>query len=290
MIAILGTGIMGLPMARNLLAGGFEVRAWNRTRSRAEPLVQDGGKVADSPAEAVHGAELVITMLAEGDAVASTMEDGGALRAMADDALWLQMSTVGIAANEALQALAEERGVPFVDAPVLGTKLPAEKGELIVLASGPEDSRERCQRVFDAVGSRTRWLGEAGAGTRMKLVLNNWLLSLVEGLAETIVLAESLAVDPREFLETIEGGPIGLPYAALKGPMMIERDFPPSFPLELALKDARLVLEAAERKQLTLPVAHAVESQMARAVADGHGDEDMAATYLASAARSSSGA
>jgi 3-hydroxyisobutyrate dehydrogenase len=283
MIAILGTGIMGLPMARNLLAAGLEVRAWNRTSSRAEPLAEDGAKVATSPAEAVHGAEVVITMLADGDAVAATMEDGAALGAMADGALWLQMSTVGIAATEALQALADERGVTFVDAPVLGTKLPAEKGELLVLASGPEETRERCAPLFDAVGSKTVWLGDAGAGTRMKLVLNNWLLALVEGLAETIALADSLAIDPREFLETIEGGPLGVPYARLKGELMIEREFPPSFPLDLALKDARLVLEAAERKDVELPLTREVEAQMGRAVEAGHGEEDMAAVYLASA-------
>jgi 3-hydroxyisobutyrate dehydrogenase len=283
MIAILGTGIMGLPMARNLRAAGLDVRAWNRTPSRAEPLAEDGVTVASSPADAVHGADIVITMLADGDAVSSTMEDGGALRAMADYALWLQVSTVGIAATEALQALADEREVTFVDAPVLGTKLPAEKGELLVLASGPEGAEERCAPVFDAVGSKALWLGEAGGGTRMKLVLNNWLLSLTQGLAETITLAESLAVDPAQFLETIDGGPLGVPYAQLKGAMMVEREFPASFPLDLALKDIRLVLEAAGRKELELPVTRAVESQMERAVQEGHGREDMAATYLASA-------
>jgi 3-hydroxyisobutyrate dehydrogenase len=283
MIAILGTGIMGLPMARNLRAAGLDVRAWNRTASRAEPLAEDGIAVAGSPADAVHGADIVITMLADGDAVSSTMEDGGALQAMADNALWLQMSTVGIAATEALQALADERKVTFVDAPVLGTKLPAEKGELLILASGPEEAEERCRQVFDALGSKALWLGEAGGGTRMKLVLNNWLLSLTQGLAETIALAESLAVDPSKFLETIDGGPLGVPYAGLKGGMMIEREFPASFPLDLALKDVRLVLEAAGRKQLELPVTRTVESQMERAVKEGHGREDMAATYLASA-------
>ena len=282
MVALLGTGIMGLPMARNLLAAGIEVRAWNRTKEKAEQLRGDGAAVADSPAGAVEGATLVITMLADGEAVAATMADGGALRAMPDDCLWLQMSTVGIAATEAFQALADERGVAFVDAPVLGTKKPAEDGALTVLASGPEESRERCGPVFDAVSSKTLWLGEAGTGTRMKLVLNNWLLSLVESLAETVALSESLAIDPRGFLEAIDGGPLGLPYAALKGGAMVEREFPPSFPLTLALKDADLVLEAAERKRLELPVTRAVRAQMARAVEQGHGDDDMAATYWAS--------
>ncbi|MBA3509283.1 MAG: NAD(P)-binding domain-containing protein, partial [Thermoleophilaceae bacterium] len=136
MIAMLGTGTMGAPMARNLKAAGLEVRAFNRTREKADALTADGIEVADSPEEAVRGADIVITMVSDGDAVTAAMEDGGALAAMPDDALWLQMSTIGIAATEALAALAEERSVPFVDAPVLGTKAPAEQGKLQVLASG----------------------------------------------------------------------------------------------------------------------------------------------------------
>jgi 3-hydroxyisobutyrate dehydrogenase len=282
MIAILGTGTMGAPMARNMAKAGLDLRAWNRTQDKAEPLAGDGIEVAASAEEAVAGADVVITMLADGESVASVMEDGGALAAMPDDALWLQMSTVGIAATEALATLAEERSVAFVDAPVLGTKMPAEKGELQVLASGPEDQRERCQPVFDAVGGETRWLGEAGAGTRTKLVLNNWLLSLTEGVAETVALAEALDVDPREFLDVISGGPLDSGYAQLKGGTMIERDFTPSFALSLARKDAGLVLEAAERHDQPAPLAAVVKSQMEKAEEAGHGDADMAATYYAS--------
>jgi 3-hydroxyisobutyrate dehydrogenase len=287
MIAMLGTGTMGAPMARNLKAAGLDLRAWNRTAEKAQPLADDGIEVAGSAEEAVHGADIVITMLADGDAVTAAMEDGGALAAMADDALWLQMSTVGIAATEALAAMAEERGVPFVDAPVLGTKAPAEQGQLQVLASGPDDQQDRCAPVFDAVGASTQWLGEAGAGTRTKLVLNSWLLSLLEGLAETIAFAEAIDVDPKVFLKTIEGGPLDVAYAQMKGGAMLERSFDPSFALSLARKDAGLVLEAAERHHHEMPVVEAAERQMSRAIQDGHGDEDMAATYLASAPESS---
>jgi 3-hydroxyisobutyrate dehydrogenase len=283
MIAMLGTGTMGAPMARNLKAAGLEVRAFNRTREKADALTADGIEVADSPEEAVRGADIVITMVSDGDAVTAAMEDGGALAAMPDDALWLQMSTVGIAATEALAALAEERSVPFVDAPVLGTKAPAEQGKLQVLASGPDDQRERCAPVFDAVGASTRWLGEAGAGTRAKLVLNSWLLSLTESVAETVAFAESIDVDPRVFLQTIEGGPLDCAYAQTKGGAMIERSFAPSFSLSLARKDAGLVLEAAERHDQPVPIAEVVARQMEKAQDAGHGDEDMAATYWASA-------
>ena len=281
-VAVLGTGIMGAPMARNLAGAGFEVRAWNRSHEKAEALGADGVQVADAAPDAVQGAEAVITMLTNGDAVEAVVAgDQGALAAMDDDALWLQTSTVGLKASERLAGLAEERGVAMVDSPVLGTKEPAEQGQLIVLASGPQEAREPCSPVFDAIGSKTVWLGEAGAGSRMKLVVNNWLLALTAGLAETIALAETLDIDPGAFLETIDGSPMGAPYAQLKGKMMIEKRYTPSFPLSLAEKDAGLALEAAELGHLDARVARAVRDLFTRADELGHGDEDMAAVHEA---------
>jgi 3-hydroxyisobutyrate dehydrogenase len=280
-VAVIGTGIMGGPMAHNIAAAGLDTRVWNRTREKAEAV--EGATVADSPADAVDGADIVVTMLADGPAVESVMTDGGALDAMRDDAIWLQTSTVGVEAIERLAQLAEERGVTFVDAPVLGTKAPAEQGELTVLASGPDDALDKSEPVFEAIGGKTVRLGEAGGGTRLKLVINNWLLSLLGNLAETIAFAEQIGVDPRSFLEAIDGGAVGAPYAQMKGPMMLERDFPTSFPLKLALKDLELVLEAAGRHDAEMPVAGAAAQNFRRAVEQGHGDEDMAAVYHASA-------
>jgi 3-hydroxyisobutyrate dehydrogenase len=282
-VAVLGTGIMGAPMARSLAAAGFEVRAWNRTREKAEALGADGVQVADGPPEAVRGADAVITVLTSGDAVEAVMAgDEGALAAMEDEAVWLQTSTVGLTASERLAGLAEERGVALVDSPVVGTKEPAEQGQLMVLASGPDEAREPCEPVFDAIGSKTVWLGKTGAGTRMKLVVNSWLLALTAGLGETVALAEALDIEPGTFLETIDGSPVGAPYAQLKGKMMIEGRYPPSFPLALAEKDADLVLEAAERGHLEPRVARAVRDLFARADELGHGEDDMAAVHEAS--------
>jgi 3-hydroxyisobutyrate dehydrogenase len=267
---------MGAPMARNLADAGHEVRLWNRTREKAEAV--EGVTVADSPEAAAEGADAVVTMLSDGDAVEEVAS--GLVR---EGAFWLQMSTVGIEATEKLIAFASDRGATFVDAPVLGTKQPAEKGELVVLASGPEDALATAEPVFDAVAAKTVRLGDAGEGTRLKLVLNSWLVALVEGLAETIAFAESIGVEPKKFLETIDGAPMGTPYAQLKGKAMIERDFPPSFPLSLAHKDARLVREAAEQAGIDLPLVDVVERQFARAEEAGHGDDDMAAIFLATA-------
>jgi 3-hydroxyisobutyrate dehydrogenase len=185
-----------------------------------------------------------------------------------DDQIWWQASTVGLAWVQRLG--------PFVDGPVMGTRKPAEDGALTVLASGPR--REALGPVFDCVAAKVIDCGdEVGAGTRLKLVGNHWVLSLVEGLAETIALAEQLGVDPRDFLAMIDGGPMFAPYAKLKGEAMIERSFEPSFPLALAAKDAGLIVEAAP----DLPLPKLIREQMLKATDAGHGESDMAATFLA---------
>jgi 3-hydroxyisobutyrate dehydrogenase len=277
-VAVLGTGIMGAAMARNLLSEGMEVRAWNRSREKAEPLKEDGAEVADSPADAARGADFLLTMLANAEVVEEVIA-GDVLLTLAEDCVWLQMSTVGEDGSGRLAEIANEHGVAYVDAPVLGTKQPAEQGQLVVLASGPEEVKERSEQVFDAVGSKTVWLGAAGAGSRLKLVINNWIVGLLGVLAETVAFAKSIGVDPSKFLETIEGGPLGLPYAQLKGTMMIEEDFPTSFSAKLARKDAGLVLGTAEAHDLQMPIAEAVAARFDEAIQAGHGEEDMAAVY-----------
>ena len=277
-VAVLGTGIMGAAMVRNLLSGGMEVRVWNRSREKAEPLEEDGAEVADSPADAARGADFLLTMLADADVIEEAVA-GDVLPALDEGAVWLQMSTVGEDGSGRLAEIASEHGVPYVDAPVLGTKQPAEQGQLVVLASGPEGAREKSERVFDAVGSKTIWLGEAGTGSRLKLVINNWIVGLLGVLAETVAFANTIGVDPSRFLETIEGGPLGLPYAQLKGNMMIEEDFPTSFSANLARKDAGLVLDTAEAHDLQMPIAEAVAARFDEAIQAGHGEEDMSAVY-----------
>jgi 3-hydroxyisobutyrate dehydrogenase len=285
-VAVLGAGgTMGLPMARNIAKAGIEVRAWNRTREKADSLSEDRAAVFDTAAEATSGSSIVLTILSDADAVMETMEEvDGALAGMDEGTIWLQMSTIGIDGTERCAELAETHDLVLVDAPVVGTKQPAEEGKLTVLASGPDDALERCEPIFEAVGQKTVRLGEAGTGTRMKLVINSWLLSLVEGLAETVSFAEGIDIDPTQFLDTISGGPVDNPYAQMKGKMMIERSFEPSFKLDLAAKDARLVIEAMERHDLDLPMLDAIRDQLEEAARE-HGDKDMAAAYLASAGK-----
>jgi 3-hydroxyisobutyrate dehydrogenase len=282
-VAVLGTGIMGGPMARNLLRAGHDVTVWNRTAERAEPLGSEGATVAATPVDAVRDAEIVLTMLADARAVDAAVVESGGVDAIPRGALWIQSSTIGVAATGRLADSTGERGITFVDAPVLGSKKPAEDGQLFVLASGPGDAHARCEPVFEAISRGHVWLGEAGLGTRLKLVVNGWILCTIENLAETFVLAQTLGVDPRRFLEAISGGAMDMPYAHVKGEGILNRDFAASFPLVHARKDAALILEAAA--DLELPVVRATLEQFNRAFELGHGDEDMSAVYYASAPR-----
>jgi 3-hydroxyisobutyrate dehydrogenase len=277
-VAVLGAGgTMGLPMARNLARAGLEVRAWNRSREKAVALTADGVRVFGSAAEAAAGSDVVLTILTDAEAVLESAEP--ALVRVGPDTVWLQMSTIGEEGTERCVELARARGVAFVDAPVLGTKQPAEEGKLVVLASGPEGVRDRVQPIFDAVGQRTIWVGETGSGTRLKLVVNTWVLTVVEGGAETIALAQGLGLDPALFFEAIEGGGLDLPYLRMKGSMMIERNFEPSFKLELAAKDARLVEQAARRRELELPLLSVISARLGESASE-HGEQDISAAYL----------
>jgi 3-hydroxyisobutyrate dehydrogenase len=275
---------MGMGMATNIARAGLELIAWNRTREKAEPLSEHGGRIVDTPAEAGAGTDVIVTMLTDGDAVLAAMQgEQGALARAREGCVWVQMGTIGERATERCIALARGAGVGFVDAPVSGTKQPAAEGKLVVLASGPQELRERVQPVFDAVGGRTLWVGdEAGAGTRLKLVTNAWLVAVAEGVAETIALAEGLGLDPALFLEAIEGGPLESAYARMKAQAIIDRDFTPSFALKLATKDAMLAADSARERGLDLPVLEAISERMQQAVPE-HGDEDLSATYLTSA-------
>lgn len=280
-VAVLGAGsTMGFAMARNIARNGMTVRGWNRTREKAEPLTEDGANVLDSAAEAVEGADVILTMLADADAVIEAVEAG--LPSAGEDVVWLQMSTIGEAGTDRCAELAQAHGITLMDAPVLGTRQPAEQGKLVVLASGPERARERVQPIFDAVGQKTIWVGEAGTGTRLKLVTNSWVLTVTEGTAETIAFAEGLGLDPALFFDAIEGGTLDLPYLRMKGQAIVERNFEPLFRLTLAAKDARLMEESAQRHRLDLPLFGTIRRRLAEGAKE-HGDEDMCATYLTSA-------
>lgn len=278
-VALLGTGIMGAPMARNIAAAGFSLRVWNRTRAKAEPLAETGATVADSPADAVRGAGVVITMLYDAASVESAL--GEAREMLSPGTVLVQQSTVGVEGASRLATLADELGLVYVDAPVLGTKKPAEDGALVVLASGPEDQQAVLAPVFEAIGSRTLWVGEAGAGSRLKLVANSWVLTVLEGIAEALTFAEALDLDPTLFLDAVKGGAMDAPYVQLKGNAMLEGRFDAAFALDAAAKDAGLIVDAARSAGTDVAIVEVARRYLAAASGAGHGDQDMAATFLA---------
>ena len=283
-VSVLGTGIMGAAMARNLVRAGHTVRAWNRSPAKAEPLAADGAQIAATPAEAVRDADVVLTMLYDGPAVLEVMRE--AVQGLRPGIVWAQSTTAGIEAVGELAGFAREHGLVFFDAPVLGTREPAEAGQLTILAAGPEQGREAVTPVFDAVGARTLWTGEDGAAagaTRLKLVANSWVLAATNAAGEVLALAQALGVDPQSFLGLIAGGPLDMGYLHAKTALILEdRLSPASFAVATAAKDAHLIVRTGQQHGVRLDGAAATADRLTRAAAQGHADEDMAAGYYAS--------
>ena len=280
-VAVLGTGIMGSAMARNLISAGLRTTVWDRSPAATVPLSEAGALTAGSPADAVRDAQVVITMLPTAEVVTSVIFDGGVAGAFAPGAVWAQMGTIGPAATTTTGGrLGQLRpDVTFVDAPVSGSKGPAETGELLILASGPPEAAPVLHPAFSALGRKTVWLGQAGQGSRMKLVVNAYMSILIKGVAEAQELASRLGIDSLQLAETIEGGPLDAPIADAKLHKMEQQDFTPEFPLQWALKDVDLAIEAAGDHGL--PLLAALSRQWQAAVDAGHGREDVSAARLA---------
>lgn len=280
-VAVLGTGIMGSGMARSLLRSGLDVTVWNRHPGRAAPLAGDGAAVAGSPPEAVAGADAVITILWDGNSVADVMAD--ALPAAPEGILWVQSSTVGLReAGDMLPALADGCGARYIDAPVLGTRQPAQDGKLTVLAAAPEPVRDPIRPVFGAIGARTVWVSERpGDGTRLKLVANSWVATMVAATAQSIALAQGLGLDPQAFLDMMIGSAVDAPYLHVKGEAILAGQFAPSFAVEGAVKDTGLIAAAMRESGTDATLMDAVGAQYRKAAESGHGEEDMAAIFYA---------
>jgi 3-hydroxyisobutyrate dehydrogenase len=280
-VTVLGTGLMGAGMARSLARAGHDVTVWNRTPDKARLLAgEDGIKVVENLHEALGGADFVLTMLFDAEAVTEVMRD--ALPDTPKHMVWVQTSTVGIIGATRLAELADEHDVAFVDAPVLGTRKPAEQGKLIVLAAGDAALRDRVAPVFEAIGSRTIWVGEQpGDGHRLKLVANSWVLSVTGATAQSIGFAQRLGVDPQLFLDAIAGGALDCGYAQVKAKAMLEGDFTPSFGLAGAAKDSELILSGMRETGTDERLMRALRDTFTDVRERGHGEDDMAAVVLA---------
>jgi len=280
-VALLGTGTMGVGMAHSLLRAGLPLTVWNRHPEKAAPLADDGATVASSLEEAVRGANVVITMLFDEDSVAAVIEQ--AIPSFEPGTVWVQASTVGREGIARLAALAAPHGIPFYDAPMVGTKQPAEDGKLTVLAAGPETTRDVVTPVFDAVGAKTVWLGDtAGPASALKLVANSWIATVTAGAAFGIQQATAFGLDPAKFLEAISGGAADSPYLQTKGRTIIEdRTSDTQFALDGIRKDLGLILEADVAAGVPTVLIDALVEAYGRASDSGHGNSDISAVAAA---------
>lgn len=279
-ITVLGTGIMGAGVAGSLLRAGHQVTVWNRDAAKAAPLGAAGALVAQTPAEAVAGADAVLTILFDADSVVDVMTQ--AADSLPPSTIWAQLSTIGLDGTQQAAELAARQGVSFVDAMMLGTKAPAETGKLVMLVSGDPAVVERLTPVFDAISIRTVNAGSTvGSASALKLAANAWVQSVTAAVGQSMALTKALGLDPQLFLDAIKGGATDTPYAQIKGAAIIANDFAPSFAIDGAIKDLGVIRAAALQAGVSDGVLAAVEAKFSEASRAGFGAQDMAAVYTA---------
>jgi 3-hydroxyisobutyrate dehydrogenase len=273
-VAVLGVGAMGHAMATSALRAGISTMVWNRNPESAQDLTKLGAEVAQTAADAARWASIVVTMVTDAEAVISIARDDGVLAALAPGAILVQMSTIGVAGIERVAAIvAQERpDVILLDAPVSGSRDPAEHGQLIIFASGSDVARPRVTPLFDALGQRTIWAGDVGAGTRLKLVANTWLAFAAEAVGASVALARGLGLEADLVVEALEGNSLVSQWQEAKLHRIAKGEFSAQFALSLALKDVRLAEEAAQDRLAALAC---LAGEWQQAVDQGLGNEDV---------------
>jgi 3-hydroxyisobutyrate dehydrogenase len=266
---------MGHGIATSALRAGIPTVVWNRTPEATRDLAEIGADVAETAVDAARRAAIAVTMVTDADAVIAIARDQGMLAALAPGAIWVQMSTIGVAGIERVAAMvtAERPDVALVDAPVSGSKEPAEQGQLTIFASGPEEARSHVAPLFDALGQRTIWVGAVGTGSRLKIVNNIWLAFATEAVATSVALARRIGLETETLVAALGGGPLVSPWQAAKLERIGKGEFSAQFALSLALKDVHLALEAAADDRFAVLACLADEWQ--QVVDQGFGDQDL---------------
>ena len=274
-VAVLGLGLMGEPMARNLIRAGHALRIWNRTASKADALVQEGATLARTPAEAARESEFTIVMVADPPALEAVLHGpSGVLEGLRRGTVLVNMGTQAVSQIEALDREARSRGIEFLDSPVTGSRGGAVDGTLTLLVGGEAAVLERARPVLEKVGKAILHLGHAGDGTRGKLVLNLIQAGMLTVFAEGLALGKRLNISPAAMLQVLEHSAGNAPLFRFKGPFLMKRDFSTNFSLRLMDKDVKLALKEAEDLGADLATGRAVNAIFSAAMEAGFGDDD----------------
>ena len=277
-VAFLGIGLMGTPMVRNLIAAGYRVSLWNRTATKCEPFKHQA-TVAGSPESAICGADIVITMLENGDVVNQVMVNQGGISALKNGAIYLDMSSVQPSLARHHAELARAQGAGYVDAPVSGGTLGAAQARLSIMAGGSEADIARVKPVFETLGKCTR-IGPVGSGQLAKLANQAIVGVTIGAVSEALLLAAEGGADPAAVREALMGGFASSRILELHGQRMIDRDFAPGAPARIQLKDLRMILDEARAEGLTLPLAQQVHNGYQSLIANGQGEADHSGLLL----------
>ncbi len=277
-IGFIGLGIMGSRMAANLLKNGHDLTVYNRSKNDAQPLLEKGAKWAPSPAEAARDADVLITMVPTPEAVSDVaLGENGFLPHMKKNAIWINSSTVNPSFNREMAGKAGQYGIRFVDAPVAGSKTPAEKGELVFLVGGNTTDVDECRPLFDAMGKKTIHAGDASMGAALKMLFNLLLGASMAAFAEALSLGRAMGFSVKDLLEILVGSPVVPPFMGMKKEKIESNDFSAEFPLKWMHKDLHLAALSAYEVGVTLPSTNAVKELFAQAAAHGLDNSDFSA-------------
>ncbi|XP_022956320.1 glyoxylate/succinic semialdehyde reductase 2, chloroplastic-like [Cucurbita moschata] len=277
-VGFLGLGIMGSPMAENLVKSGYDVTVWNRTKSKCDPLINLGAKYQPSPQKVAASCDVTFAMLADPEsALDVAVGENGAVSGLSPGKGYVDVSTVDAATSNLVSARIKDTGALFLEAPVSGSKKPAEDGQLIFLTAGDKALYERVAPLLDIMGKSKFYLGEVGNGAAMKLVVNMIMGSMMASFSEGLLLSEKVGLDPSILVQVVSQGAISAPMYSLKGPSMIQSLYPTAFPLKHQQKDLRLALGLAESVSQPTPIAAAANEVYKVAKSHGLGDQDFSA-------------
>jgi len=277
-IGFIGLGIMGKPMARNLMKAGYDLVVYNRSREKADELAGEGAVAAESPKEVAAACETVITMLPDSPEVREVVAgENGVFEGIREGSLLIDMSTISPVVTEELAATAGKKGVGMLDAPVSGGEPGAEEGTLSIMVGGSEEDFERAKPIFDVLGKTVVRVGEAGAGQVVKACNQIVVALTIEAVSEALVLGSKAGVDPAKIIEVLSGGLAGNKIMEAKRTSFLEHDFDPGFRTELHHKDLGIALAASREYGVPLPVTAIVSQMLEALVAKGSGDRDHSA-------------